>query len=104
MIIIQTEAERRRREAGVQQSIENWLGSCMYICFYVCMAFANIWRFKAQSKSIVVPYDPTGIVHCLGMKLLGCGRYLTNARHVILACIALTLAEGMRAKDGTLQL
>ena len=28
--VIQTEAERRRREAGVQQSMENGLGSCMY--------------------------------------------------------------------------
>ena len=28
--VIQTGTERRRREAGVQQSIENGLGSCMY--------------------------------------------------------------------------
>ena len=33
----QTEAERRRREAGVQQSIETGLGSCTYVCIYVCM-------------------------------------------------------------------
>ena len=32
---IQTEAERRRREAGVKQSIENALGSCLYM--FVCM-------------------------------------------------------------------
>ena len=36
VVVIQTEAERRRREAGVQQSIENGLGSCMYVCIYVC--------------------------------------------------------------------
>ena len=30
VVVIQTEAERRRREAGVQQSMENGLGSCMY--------------------------------------------------------------------------
>ena len=56
-ILIQTEAERRRREAGVQQSIENGLGSCMYVYMFVCMGFANIWRFKALSESKVVPYN-----------------------------------------------
>ena len=30
--IIQTEAERRRREAGVKQSMEILLRSCMYVC------------------------------------------------------------------------
>ena len=55
--IFQTEAERRRREAGVHQSIENGLGSCMYVYTYVCMVLANIWRFKAPSESKVVPYD-----------------------------------------------
>ena len=35
-------AERRRREAEVQQSIENeFMYVCMYICLYV--GFANIW-------------------------------------------------------------
>ena len=38
VFMIQTEAERRRCEAGVQQSIENGLGSCMFICLYVCFA------------------------------------------------------------------
>ena len=33
--IIQTEASRRRREAEVQQSMENGLGSCMYVYLYV---------------------------------------------------------------------
>ena len=32
---IQTEAERRRREAGVKQSMEIRLGSCMYLCMWV---------------------------------------------------------------------
>ena len=32
------------------------------------------------------------------MKLSGCDRYLTSAWHVILAFMALTLAEGLRAK------
>ena len=32
-IFFQTEAERRRREAGVQQSMENGLGSCLYVWF-----------------------------------------------------------------------
>ena len=35
--IIQTEASRRRREAEVQQAMENGLGSCMYVCMYVCI-------------------------------------------------------------------
>ena len=55
-----TEAERRRRESGVHQSIENGLGTgyvCMYVDMFVCMAFANIWRFKAPSGTKVVPYD-----------------------------------------------
>ena len=34
-LFIQTEAERRRREAGVKQSMEIRLGSCMYVCMYV---------------------------------------------------------------------
>ena len=37
-----------------------WVGSghvCMYICIYVCMGFANTWRFKAPSESRVVTYD-----------------------------------------------
>ena len=34
--LIQTEAERRRHEAGVQQSIENGL-RVMYVCMYVYM-------------------------------------------------------------------
>ena len=33
--IIQTEAERRRREAGVKQSMEIRLGSCMWVGGYV---------------------------------------------------------------------
>ena len=30
-VFIQTEAERRRREAGVKQSMEIRLGSCMWV-------------------------------------------------------------------------
>ena len=32
------------------------------------------------------------------MKLLECGRHLTSAWHVILTSVALTFAEGLRAK------
>ena len=28
----------------------------MYVYMFVCMVFANIWRFKALSESKVVPY------------------------------------------------
>ena len=34
--IIQTEADGRRREAGVQKSKENGRWSCMYVYLYVC--------------------------------------------------------------------
>ena len=36
--LIPTEAERRRCEAGVQQTIENGLRSCVYVCMYVCFS------------------------------------------------------------------
>ena len=49
--IIQTEAERRRREAGVNQSMEIRLWSCMY----VCMVFGIISRTKARSATNGVP-------------------------------------------------
>ena len=37
IFIIQTEAERRRREAGVKQSMEIRVRSCMYVCMWVGM-------------------------------------------------------------------
>ena len=49
----------------------------MYAYMFVCMLFANIWRFKAPRESKVVPYMKKK--HCLGMKLLGFGRCLTSA-------------------------
>ena len=55
-IIIQTEAERRRREAGVKQSMELRLRSCMYyVCGYVCMVFGIISRTRARSATNGVP-------------------------------------------------
>ena len=41
-IIIQTEAERRRREAGVKQSMKIRLGSCMWVGMY------GIWNYLAN--------------------------------------------------------
>ena len=41
--IIQTEASRRRREAEVQQSMENGLGSCMYVYLYVFHIYLTIY-------------------------------------------------------------
>ena len=66
-----------------------------HVCIYVCMGIANIWRFTAHLHEI--------IYMAIYMKLLGCGRYLTNTWHMILASIALTLAEGLRAKYSTHQ-
>ena len=41
--VIQTEASRRRREAEVQQAMENGLGSCMYVCMYVYLYVFHIY-------------------------------------------------------------
>ena len=41
-IIIQTEAERRRREAGVKQSMEIRVRSCMWVGMY------GIWNYLAN--------------------------------------------------------
>ena len=40
--MIQTEAERRRRKAGIIQWIERGLRSCLYACMFVC--FSRISR------------------------------------------------------------
>ena len=50
IIFIQTETERRRREAGVKQSMEIRLGSCMYVCMYVRMWVGGygIWNYLAN--------------------------------------------------------
>ena len=84
-IIIHTEAERRRREAGVQQAIENGLRSCLYecvyVCLFVCMFFKDITRSRALSDSKVVsccsPVNSTLHRHDI-IRL----RFLTSACHV----------------------
>ena len=43
--LIQTEAERRRREAGVKQSMEIRLGSCMWVGGY------GIWNYLANQDT-----------------------------------------------------
>ena len=53
--IIQTEAERRRREAGVKQSMEIRVRSCMYVGGWVCMVFGIISRTKARSATNKIP-------------------------------------------------
>ena len=79
---------------------------CMYVTMYICL---YVW-FSQISGPLKHRESPkwyhkiaTWIVHCLGMKLLECGRYLTSAWHVILTSIALTFAEGLRAKYSTRQ-
>ena len=69
--IIQTEAERRRREAGVKQSMEIRLGSCMYVCMYVWyLELSREPRHVAQQMR----YQNVGLRnrHCLGTVLSGC--------------------------------
>ena len=80
-IIIQTEAERRRREAGGKQSMEIQLRSCMYVCMYVCMVFGIISRTKVRSATNEVsecrPPERALLRHnIIGMRLL------TSARRV----------------------
>ena len=63
--IIQTEAERRRREAGVKQSMEIRVRSCMYVCMYVWyLEFSREPRHVAQQTR----YQNVGLRngHCLG--------------------------------------
>ena len=47
--MIQTEAERRRREAGVKQSMEIRVRSCRYVCGYVGMY--GIWNYLANQDT-----------------------------------------------------
>ena len=48
--LIQTEAERRRREAGVKQSMEIRLGSCMWMGGWVggWVGMYGIWNYLAN--------------------------------------------------------
>ena len=42
LLVVQTEAERRRREAGAKQSMEIRVRSCMYVGMY------GIWNYLAN--------------------------------------------------------
>ena len=57
-VLVQTEAERRRREAGVKQSMEIQVRSCGWVCMYVCMVFGIISRTKARSATSGVATVP----------------------------------------------
>ena len=50
--MVQTEVERRRREAGVKQSMEIRLGSCMYVCMpgvgTMWVGGYGIWNYLAN--------------------------------------------------------
>ena len=45
--LIQTEAERRRREAGFKQSMEIRLGSCMYVGGWIC---GYVWYLELSRE------------------------------------------------------
>ena len=77
--IIQTEAERRRREAGVKQSMEIRLGSCMYVGMWVCMVFGIISRTKARSTTNEIPKCRSPVRALLRHSIIGV-RLLTSAR------------------------
>ena len=70
-ILIQTEAERRRREAAVKQSMEIRLRSCRYVCMYVWyLELSREPRHVAQQTR----YQNVGLRngHCLGTISSGC--------------------------------
>ena len=73
--LIQTEAERRRREAGVKQSMEIRLRSCMW----VCMVFGIISRTKACSATNEVSKCRSPERSLLRHTIIGV-RHLTSAR------------------------
>ena len=83
-IIIQTEASRRRREAEVQQAMENGLGSCMYVCMYICMFFTYISQFTAHTEFKSVPFASPFNATLLRNEFSWV-RYPTSAWHVKIA-------------------
>ena len=77
--MFQTEAERRRREAGVKQSMEIRLRSCMYVGMYLCMyVYMWVWYLELSGEPRHVAqqtrYQIVGLRngHCLGTMSLGC--------------------------------
>ena len=48
---------RLRAEGAKPESNNRWKMGSGHVCIYVCMFFANFWRFKGPSESKVVPYD-----------------------------------------------
>ena len=68
---IQTEAERRRREAGVKQSMEIRVRSCMYVGMYVWyLELSREPRYVAQQTRY--QNVDLGNGHCLGTISSGC--------------------------------
>ena len=84
--IFQTEAERQRREAGVQQAME-W-AQVMFVCMYVCMFFKDISRSRALSGyKLVSRCSPVNSrLHRHDIIRV---RFLTIARHVKIEKIVL---------------
>ena len=73
--IVQTEAERRRREAGVEQSMEIRVRSCMYVGGWVggyvwYLEFSRKPRHVAQQTRY--QHVDLGNGHCLGTISSGC--------------------------------
>ena len=75
VLVLQTEAERRRREAGVKQSMEIRLGSCMYAHGWVR---GYVWYLELSREPRHVAqqtrYQNVGLRngHCLGTVSSGC--------------------------------
>ena len=53
--VLQAEAERRRREAGKIQAMENGLRSCLFVCMYV--GFSRISHERIQSGVMLLPRE-----------------------------------------------
>ena len=75
LLVVQTEAERRRREAGVKQSMEIRVRSCMYVGGWVGM---YVWYLELSREPRHVAqqtrYQNVGLRngHCLGTVSSGC--------------------------------
>ena len=80
---IMTTKANRRREAGVKQSMEIRVRSCMYVgrwvCGYVCMVFGIISRTKARSATNEIPKCSSPERALLRHHIIGV-RLLTSAR------------------------
>ena len=98
-VLIQTEAERRRREAGVKQSMEIRLGSCMYACMWVGMVFGIISRTKARSAINEVPNCRFAERALLRHHIIGGGGGATSNQRAARKTAKISSAQSKNARE-----